>query len=425
MDINKVRGAAAAVLAALIMLCTEEWGQVFAETPAVTVKTDTASAEEVCTEKVEFSVYTGESGKRGFGSLVVSLDNFESYDPDAAYSVSINGGRSFIPVTKGVFRFGKLKKGSYNICVMKNGDESTRSDIKAVYVGDEDAPVKILCEGIAAQGYKDGQIVIHIENYSADKGYIYSVDGGITWHDVKAASVRINGVRHGSFAVCVKSKKDPSEVSPTVELKVPFRPVSQRKTLKAALIKQNPELPTGCEVTSLAMALKYYNFNIKPTVLADYFLDKGEYRASDYRKVFVGNPREIAAYGCYSGVIVKCAKKFLSTVKERSYDVINLTGCSAEELYTYIDMDIPVIVWATSKMIPTAEGPSWTDAETGETITWVANEHCLLLTGYDKEKGIVYLNDPQYGAVGYKTELFEQRFAELGNQAVVIVDVTE
>lgn len=40
------------------------------------------------------------------------------------------------------------------------------------------------------------------------------------------------------------------------------------------MIKQLPELPTGCEVTSLAMALNFYDLNIKHTSLADSFLEK-------------------------------------------------------------------------------------------------------------------------------------------------------
>lgn len=123
------------------------------------------------------------------------------------------------------------------------------------------------------------------------------------------------------------------------------------------MIKQLPELPTGCEVTSLAMALNFYDLNIKHTSLADSFLEKGAYRESDYRKVFVGDPRVYRSYGCYAEVIVNTAEKFLKTVPDRSFKVYDLTGCEPDRLYSYIDMGYPVIVWATSKMMPTTREP--------------------------------------------------------------------
>ena len=88
-------------------------------------------------------------------------------------------------------------------------------------------------------------------------------------------------------------------------------------------------------------------------------------------------------------------------------------------------MGYPVIVWASNKMLPTTEGPSWTDSETGNIISWTGNEHCVLLTGYDMTKKVVYLNDPLYGIVSFKMADFEERFYDLEQQAIVISETTE
>ena len=105
--------------------------------------------------------------------------------------------------------------------------------------------------------------------------------------------------------------------------------------------------------------------------------------------------------------------------------MVNVTGCTPRALYAYTDMGYPVIVWASNKMLPTFQGPSWTDSDTGKTITWTGNEPCVLLTGYDMKRKYVYLNDPLYGIVSFKMEDFETRFYELEQQAIVIAETTE
>lgn len=65
-------------------------------------------------------------------------------------------------------------------------------------------------------------------------------------------------------------------------------------------IFQNPELPTGCEITALAMALGYYGFDADKTVLASDYLPREEYEVrqgedglmygSDLNEYFLGDP---------------------------------------------------------------------------------------------------------------------------------------
>ena len=40
-------------------------------------------------------------------------------------------------------------------------------------------------------------------------------------------------------------------------------------------LNQNPELPTGCEITSLTSVLNYYGCNVDKTTMADEYLKKG------------------------------------------------------------------------------------------------------------------------------------------------------
>lgn len=363
----------------------------------------------------------------GFSTDGTGLDVFISnYDSASSYEISINGGRSFIPLfEKDSYRFSKLPAGTYQICARKNGDISTLTDIKAAVVGGGDNGISISVEGLRETGYRSGGIRVEIENYSPDKKYLVSINGGKVWRAAEGRVTERTGLYAGNYCVAVRELENENSRSADVDITVPVMNYSEKAFIKTSVIKQNPELPTGCEVTSLTMALHFYNIKIQKTILSDYFLDKGEYRASDYRKVFVGDPRDVNAYGCFAGVIANCAENFFKTVATRSFDVIDLTGCETDRLYSYADMGYPVIVWATGKMAQVKEGPQWTDAETGETVTWPTNEHCMLLVGYDTKKKIVYVNDPQQGLVYYHMELFEERFNDMDCQAVVIIETTE
>lgn len=78
-------------------------------------------------------------------------------------------------------------------------------------------------------------------------------------------------------------------------------------------------------------------------------------------------------------------------------------------LREYIDQGMPVIFWACINMREPVIGPEWKLTETGETFTWISNEHCMLLIGYDEEG--YYFNDPydNNGIIRYERTLVEDR----------------
>ena len=63
------------------------------------------------------------------------------------------------------------------------------------------------------------------------------------------------------------------------------------------MLFQDPELPTGCEVTALAMVLQYYGFDTDKCELSDVYLPKGAVGETDFHYAFVGEPREQHSYG--------------------------------------------------------------------------------------------------------------------------------
>ena len=187
------------------------------------------------------------------------------------------------------------------------------------------------------------------------------------------------------------------------------------------------EYPTGCELVSASMLLGYYGFE----TTAGELIEKGHIRTSviteidgiryggDPDKVFIGSPYDENSYGCWSGAVISCLESYLP----KECEVSDLSGKSLAELCTeYIENDIPVLVWASIDMRETYknESSSWIIDDTGETFQWISREHCMVLVGYDDE--YYWFNDPYNGngVVPYEKKLAEQRYRELGKQAVAI-----
>lgn len=358
----------------------------------------------------------------------LSVHLYESDNAD--YSLSINGGKTFIPFNGEATRIlSGLPSGCYQLRLMKNDDKSTLTENTAVFIGSgrvaEEDELSLSVTSVTESSIGQGGIKIKLLNALPTDRCLYSVNGGRTWkYSGFDRSIEVNGLYSGTYQVVVKSIAS-QKYSECIEIQVPTVQCGETAYIPVTAIKQLPELPTGCEVTSLAMVLSSYGLNVSKTALADVFLPKAAYRTADYRKYFVGNPREIWAYGCYAGVIKECAEKYLATIPSRTFDVVNITGCEPDTLYSYLDMGYPLVVWATGNLGATSAGPVWTDTETGETIEWVGNEHCMTLIGYNKRLSLVFVNDPMYGMRAYDMELFELRFEEMEKQAVLIVETTD
>ena len=183
------------------------------------------------------------------------------------------------------------------------------------------------------------------------------------------------------------------------------------------VLSQLPELPTGCEVTSLTMALNYAGIPADKCDIADNYLEKGGVGEVDFRVAFEGDPRDEASYGCYAPVIVKAANQYLSA-NGYSMKAVDLTGTDFDALLSYPDDATPVIIWGTVDCEEPVNRTTWIvdDVE----LKWYSPEHCMVLLGYDDQQ--VAVADPLKGEiVKFDRELFKARYNDLFQQAVVIV----
>ena len=212
--------------------------------------------------------------------------------------------------------------------------------------------------------------------------------------------------------VMVSRLKNPEE-------RVTFAPVLQNTSfaLEYNCVKQNPELPTGCEVTSLTSVLNHYGYGVDKLTMADVYLDKGNIGETDPSVAFIGSPYQRSSYGCYAPVIENCADKFLAE-NQSPLSTYRLEGVTFDNLLLEVEQGHPVIVWASIGMNQTYNSSVWNID--GKQITWIANEHCLVLYGFDMERNVVLVADPLVGNVEYDIDLFRTRYDELNKQAVVI-----
>lgn len=203
-----------------------------------------------------------------------------------------------------------------------------------------------------------------------------------------------------------------------------------KKLLDVPYIYQVDKYPTGCESVSAVMVLRYFGMSVSVENYINNYLPKGrapfrdevgERFGDDPRKVFLGDPySKKGGWGCYAPVIVTATNKYIDRKK---FTVDNITGTAFETLcHTYIDKDIPVIVWATSGMAPLnprKESHTWTILGTSEKFTWKSPMHCLVLVGYDDNN--YYFNDPQQSKnYRYTKSAVLTAYNAIGMQAVVI-----
>ncbi|MCQ2465539.1 MAG: C39 family peptidase, partial [Oscillospiraceae bacterium] len=196
--------------------------------------------------------------------------------------------------------------------------------------------------------------------------------------------------------------------------------------LEVDSVLQMPELPKGCEATALTMLLNHYGFSASKTQIADmmpkfnfYIIDDVLYGA-DFVHTYPGNPRSgVAGCGCYTPCMVSTAEKYFNSIGESDYSLRDITGSELETLLSYIDAGRPVMVWASRDMVEDEYIKEWTTPD-GRQVKWNENEHCYILTGYDRVSNTVYVNDPLKGKTSYSMSVFKLRYNQMGKYAAVI-----
>lgn len=211
----------------------------------------------------------------------------------------------------------------------------------------------------------------------------------------------------------------------------PMKPMVSRHHVEDSLqlevpsIEQLPELPRGCEVTSLAMLLQHHDIEIDKMELAKKIeKDPAPYQITN-EGIHFGNPHngfvgdmysfETPGLGVYHEPIADLAADYVG--KERVHDF------SGEDFHTIIDnlnegYPVWVIINATYQKLSKENFTTWHTSDGPIEITM--RQHSVLITGYDHEH--IYFNDPLNREEKALLTDFKAAWEQMGKQAITIYE---
>ncbi|NRD77194.1 C39 family peptidase [Bacillus sp. BRMEA1] len=192
--------------------------------------------------------------------------------------------------------------------------------------------------------------------------------------------------------------------------------------LDAPLIAQMPELPRGCEVTSLSMMLRDAGVKADKMTLAlqvkkdptPYSKVNGQVYFGNPYTGFVGDMYSFSnpGLGVYHGPIKELAEKYIPN------RVIDFTGSKFEDIYQYLNSgkSVWVINNTLFDTVPTQYWYVWNTPKGKISITY--KEHSVLVTGYDSR--YIYFNDPLAVIKNRKVAIstFKRGWEQMGSQAI-------
>ena len=124
----------------------------------------------------------------------------------------------------------------------------------------------------------------------------------------------------------------------TVMLTDEYQSLPKTASIDVKSVLQTPELPNGCEITSLAATLNYLGFGVDKLTLNDKYLKIGDAYTTDPSEACAVNPRETNSFGCLSPVIVDAAAAYIKdandpAVSGKAYAVKDITCVNVDDLY--------------------------------------------------------------------------------------------
>ncbi|WP_264738827.1 C39 family peptidase [Cytobacillus firmus] len=201
--------------------------------------------------------------------------------------------------------------------------------------------------------------------------------------------------------------------------------IKEETIIDAPAINQFPELPRGCEVTSLAMLLQHAGIQADKMILAKEIKKNPEPYRIENGKIYFGHPNDGFIGDMYSfdnpglGVYHKPVKELAEKYMPDSIE--DLTGSDFEELKIHLSDSRPVwvIINTAYKQLSDDFFQTWHTPSGKIQITY--KEHSVLLTGYDQE--YMYFNDPLTGEKNKKAPIsdFEKAWVQMGRQAITFL----
>lgn len=198
------------------------------------------------------------------------------------------------------------------------------------------------------------------------------------------------------------------------------------------LIYQDPELPTGCEITAAAMLLRYAGFEIDKKTLAVKYLptlpspslhtgSDGRTYGADMEHYFIGDPTTSDGIICGVPAIMTALNGYLSDINA-DMKPKNISGSTPQDLYALVSSGTPVMVWVTVSMTERGAVYGWY-RDDGIFMDWSRSDHGAVLIGYDEDT--VTIADPIAGIIKCAKPKFERIFEQRGNKCLILESIIE
>lgn len=188
------------------------------------------------------------------------------------------------------------------------------------------------------------------------------------------------------------------------------------RQLNVNYIGQYPNMPNGCEITSLTMLMNYNGYNVSKENM-DSFLKKTGFTNADPNKAYIGSPYKNGYY-CYAQPITDAANEYFKKMGV-STNAKDKTGMSIlGVLSNVVIWKKPVAVWYTlDDKAPEYGSGKYTD-QNGKENRLYSNLHCVVVEGTNMGK--VKVVDPIKGKREINVLQFTKLYYQMGQRAVVI-----
>ncbi|MFP7493140.1 C39 family peptidase [Terribacillus saccharophilus] len=163
------------------------------------------------------------------------------------------------------------------------------------------------------------------------------------------------------------------------------------KLLTVPYIKQRPELPSGCEITALAMALSYYGPAVdKLTLVRDVPMDDVQVQRNEDGSIRIwGDPEDGFVGDPFDNGITINPNPLKQVADKYRPGSLALYGEAFDVIEKHVADDHPVLVWFTIHHdMPTQR--TW-HTPSGKVVQAPRPLHCIVVTGTDAQ--YIYFHD--------------------------------
>ncbi len=180
------------------------------------------------------------------------------------------------------------------------------------------------------------------------------------------------------------------EVTNTLTNTIDKKTMKSKQKLNVPIENQYPDLPNGCEVTSLSMLLNYYHVNVTKDDLAQNIqhvaINNPDGTRGNPNMGFVGSMTQSDGGWCvFNGPLYDVARRYTHRIR-------NATNDSFDQIMQLVSDGHPVMIITTLSFTHVLDMQTWNTDE--GTVNVTPSSHACVITGYNKAQKIVYVNDP-------------------------------